>query len=106
MIKRFDIVWVNLDPTIGKEIKNTRPCIIVSPDELNEKLDTVIVAPITSTIKKWPFRLAITINNKQSSVAFDQIRTVSKLRVAKKIGSIRTTECQAVLNILLDMFAE
>jgi mRNA interferase MazF len=106
VIKRYDIVWVNLDPTIGKEIKKTRPCIIISPDELNEKLDTVIVAPITSTIKKWPFRLTITINNKQSSIAFDQIRTVSKLRVAKKIGSIRTAERQAVLNILLDMFAD
>ena len=62
-MQQFDIIWVNLDPTVGKEIKKTRPCVVVSPDELNDNLDTLIVVPLTRTIKKWPFRITITINN-------------------------------------------
>lgn len=106
MIKRFDIVWVNLDPTIGKEIKKTRPCLVISPDELNENLDTVIVAPITSTIKQWPFRLTIKVNNSTSSIAFDQIRSVSKMRAGKPVEKLSGPNKKKVLQILEAMFSE
>ena len=106
MTKRFEIVWVNLDPTIGKEIKKTRPCVVLSPNELNDNLDTLIVVPLTSTIKNWPFRMDITVNKKKSSMAFDQIRTVSKARVGKNIGILPTNDQQKALNILQVMFAD
>jgi mRNA interferase MazF len=106
VIKRFDIIWVNLDPTIGREIKKTRPCVVVSPDELNDNLDTVIVAPLTSTIKKWPFRITINITGKESSVALDQIRTISKERMGDKIGTLPPKDRPGVLSVLQAIFAE
>lgn len=106
MIKRFNILWVNLDPTVGKEIKKTRPCVVVSPNELNDNLDTLIVVPLTSTLKKWPFRMNIIIDGKKSSMAFDQLRTISKERAGKKIGSLSTRDQQKALNILQVMFAD
>ena len=106
MIKRFDIVWVNLDPTIGKEIKKTRPCVVVSPNELNEHLDTLIVVPLTSTIKSWPFRLTVAVGGKKSSMAFDQLRTVSKARVGVNIGSLPIKDRPKAINILQIMFAD
>ncbi len=105
MIKRFDVVWVNLDPTIGKEIKKKRPCVVVSPDELNHHLGTVIVVPVTSTIKNWPFRLNSKVGNKQSSMACDQLRTVSKERLGAKITILKKPEQTATLDILQKMFS-
>ncbi|MDQ5885157.1 MAG: mRNA interferase MazF [Patescibacteria group bacterium] len=105
-MKQFDIVWVNLDPTVGKEIKKTRPCVVVSPDELNDSLDTLIVVPLTSTIKNWPFRTNIVVNKKTSSMAFDQLRTISKNRVGKSIGRLSVIDQQKSLNILQTMFAD
>lgn len=105
MIKRFELYWVNLDPTIGKEIKKTRPCVIVSPDELNMGLDTVIVVPLTSTIKEWPFRKSTKITGTESSMAFDQIRTISKQRLSAKIGILPKAEQDSALVILQTMFA-
>lgn len=105
MIKRFDIVWVNLDPTIGKEIKKTRPCLVISPDELNDNLDTVIVAPITSTIKKWPFRLSVKVGNNISSIAFDQMRSVSKMRIGRPVEKLSGGNKKKVLQILEAMFS-
>jgi len=106
VIKRFDILWVNLDPTVGKEIKKTRPCVVVSPNELNDNLDTLIVVPLTSTLKKWPFRMSIIIGGKKSSMAFDQLRTISKERAGKKTGILPTIDQQKALNILQVMFAD
>ena len=105
-ISRFDIYWVNLDPTIGSEIKKTRPCIVVSPNEMNKALNTVIVAPLTSTIIDWPFRTTVSVGSKKSSVACDQIRTISKERIAERIGTISGLERSAVLTILQSIVGE
>ena len=88
MVERFDIYWVQLDPTRGREIRKTRPCVIVSPDELNTKLGTVIIAPVTSSLKKITFRVQCTIKNKIASIFLDQIRTVDNSRLVQKIGQL------------------
>jgi mRNA interferase MazF len=99
-------VWlVSLEPTIGSEINKTRPCVLVSPDETNRLLRTVIVAPLTSTIKSYPTRLSITFQNRPSSIALDQLRTVDKSRLIKKLGAISTNEYQSVADILVEMFS-
>jgi mRNA interferase MazF len=98
-----EIWWVNLDPTIGSEINKRRPCLIVSPDETNEHLRTVIAAPITSTIRPWPTRLTIKLQRQQSSVALDQIRAIDRTRLIKKITAI---DPEPALEILREMFAE
>lgn len=105
MTKRFDVYWVNLDSTIGKEIKKTRPCIVVSPDELNEFLDTVVVVPITSVWRDWPFRISMHIGNEASYAAVDQVRTISKQRLGKKITVLSEAESAALISILQKMFA-
>ena len=105
-IERFDLYWVDLDPTKGSEIQKTRPCIIVSPDEMNEVLKTVMVVPLTSTIIDWPFRTTITITSNQSSAACDQLRTISKERLHNKMGSLSSSEKEAILEILQTIFSE
>lgn len=105
MIRRFEVYWANLDPTIGKEIKKTRPCAVISPDELNDNLDTVIVVPLTSTIKNWPFRKSTKVTGTESAMAFDQIRTISKLRLTKRIGTLTKSEQEQALLVLQTMFA-
>jgi mRNA interferase MazF len=106
LVSRFDIYWVDLDPTKGSEIRKTRPCIIVSPDEMNQTLKTVIVVPITSTVVDWPFRTVITSTNKKSSAACDQLRTISKERLLTKIGTLKGAEKAAMLEILQAIFSE
>lgn len=99
-------VWlVSLEPTVGSEVRKTRPCVVVSPDETNRLLRTVIITPLTSTIKNYPTRLSITFQNRPSSIALDQIRTVDKSRLLKKLGTITSDECQSVANILVEMFS-
>ena len=103
--QRGEVWLVSLEPTIGLEIRKTRPCVVVSPNETNRLLRTVIVAPLTSTIKNYPTRLAIAFQNRQSSIALDQIRTVDKSRLLKKLGTITSEECQSVADILVEMFS-
>jgi mRNA interferase MazF len=99
-------VWlVSLEPIIGSEIRKTRPSIIVSPNETNRLLRTVIIAPLTSTVKNYPTRLSITFQDRHSSIALDQIRSVDKSRLLKQLGTITTDEYQLVANILVDMFS-
>ncbi len=104
-LSRFDIYWVNLDPTVGREIKKTRPCVIVSPDELNGSLGTVIVAPLTHTINNWPFRLTITHGSDKASIACDHIRSISKKRLVRPDGILDKTNQKKLLNILQATFA-
>lgn len=101
---QFDIYWVNLDPTEGSEIKKTRPAVIVSPDSMNKVLSTVVVAPLTSTIIKWPFRTVVEVTEQRSSVACDHIRSVSIKRLQKKIGTLSKSEQRQVMQILQTMF--
>lgn len=104
-IRQFDVFWLNLDPTIGRENNKTRPCVIVSPDIMNDALDTVIVVPLTSTIIDWPFRVTVRVNHKKSSAACDHIKSVSKNRIQKKIGHLSAKEQESILAIVQEIFA-
>ena len=103
--QRGEVWLVSLEPTVGSEIKKTRPCVVISPDETNRLLRTVIIAPLTSTIKNYPSRLVITFQNKQGSVVLDQIRTVDKSRLIKKLGIVTNEEYQSIARILIEMFS-
>jgi mRNA interferase MazF len=103
--QRGEVWLVSLEPTIGSEIRKTRPGVIVSPNETNKLLRTVIVAPLTSTIKSYPTRLNIVFQNRTSSIALDQIRTLDKSRLIKKLGKITLEESQSVADILVTMFS-
>ena len=106
MVKRFDVFLVNLDPTIGVEIKKTRPCIVISPDELNAHIGTVIVAPMTTVFREhYPFRAACEFQGKEGHIVLDQIRAIDKKRLVKKLGNIQVTEQKEVLRILASMFS-
>lgn len=105
-MKRGEIWLVALDPTVGSEIKKSRPCIIVSPPELNEHLRTVIVAPMTSKSFPAPFRVPVTHAGKKGLIVLDQIRSVDKIRLVKRVGAINTKTLSNVLTTLQEVFAE
>lgn len=104
VIKRFEIYYVNLDPTIGSEINKRRPCVIISTDDLNRSLNTVIVAPLTSTIRNYPTRINCFVDGKNGQIALDQIRTADKQRLSKKIGSLDDEVRDIVLKTISEMF--
>ena len=107
MVERFDVYLVNLDPQPAGEAKNTRPCVVVSPDEMNRYIQTVIIAPLSSpTPRLYPTRVPISFLNNERSVVLDQIRTVDKERLVKKVGRIEGAEKAQILKCLADMFAE
>jgi mRNA interferase MazF len=105
VVKRFEVYLINLDPTIGSEIKKTRPCLIVSPDEMNRFIRTVIVAPMTTKGTAYPTRVACKFRRKQGQVVLDQIRTVDKTRLVKKLGMLDKQTQEKVLSVLSEMFA-
>jgi mRNA interferase MazF len=106
VINRFDIFLVNLDPTIGSEIQKTRPCLIISPNEINHHIATVIVAPMTTKGQPYPTRVTCQFQGQNGQIVLDQIRTVDKTRLVKLLGQITTEEQKTVLDILAEMFAE
>lgn len=106
VVKRFDVFLVNLDPTIGSEIKKTRPCVVISPDEMNRYIATVIIAPMTTKGRTYPTRVACQFQGKDGQIVLDQIRTIDKTRLVKKLGQISQDEQVAVLDILAEIFAE
>lgn len=103
-MKRFEVWLVNLDPTVGSEINKTRPAVIVSPDELNAHLQTAVVVPLT-TGRSYPFRIATQVQGKKGVAAIDQIRTVDRRRLVKKVGTLRGNTAKRVLGALTEMFA-
>jgi len=105
-ITRFQVYLVNLDPTIGHEIKKTRPCLIISPNEMNNHIGTVIVAPMTTKGRSYPTRVQCSFQGKKSQAVLDQIRTVDKKRLVKKLGTINSKAQNSVLNILQELFAK
>lgn len=105
MIRRFDVYLVNLDPTIGSEINKTRPCVVVSPNEMNRHIRTVIVAPMTTKGRAYPSRIPCRFEGKDGEVVLDQLRTVDKRRLAKRLGALPEETQEAVLAGLLEMFA-
>ena len=105
VVKRFDIYLINLDPTIGSEIRKARPCLIISPDEMNNFIATVIIAPMTTKGRNCPTRVPCTFKRKRGQIVLDQIRTVDKTRLIKKLGSIGLDTQEKVLSTLAEMFA-
>lgn len=105
-IKRFDVFLINLDPTIGSEIKKTRPAVIISPDSMNlSRLKTVIIAPMTSTIKEhFPTRIVTAFKDKEGQIALDQFRSIDRTRIVKKLGSIEKTDQNKILDLLFIIF--
>ena len=103
-VNRFDVFLVSLDPTLGHEIKKTRPCAIVSPDEMNHHIGTVIIAPMTTKGREYPTRVPCTFQGVDGQIVLDQIRTVDKTRLAKKLGRLSPAASDRVLNVLIEMF--
>ncbi len=105
-MKQYDIVLVNLDPTIGSEIKKTRPCVIISPDEMNRHLLTVTIAPMTSQSKPYPTRIEVKHNNKKGWVVVDQIRTIDRQRIIKSLGKLSVREITNVKSVIRETFVD
>ena len=106
VIKRFEVYLANLDPTLGREIKKTRPAAIVSPDEMNNNIGTVIIAPMTTKGRPYPTRVACSFQGKDGWVVLDQIRTVDKRCLIKRLGKLEKETTQSILDTLAAMFAE
>ena len=106
VVKRFDVYLINLDPTIGTEIRKTRPCVVISPDEMNRHVGTVIVAPMTTKGRQYPTRVSCRFGGKDGQVVLDQLRTIDKVRVVKKLGRLSKHTQKAVLATLAEIFAE
>ncbi len=101
---RFDVFLVSLDPSQGSEIKKTRPCMVISPDEMNQHIKTLIVAPMTSKVRSYPTRVLITFDGREGNIVLDQIRTIDKSRLIKKLGTLDTKTASVVLETLGKMF--
>ncbi|MCC7353092.1 MAG: type II toxin-antitoxin system PemK/MazF family toxin [Anaerolineae bacterium] len=106
VVKRFDVFLVSLDPTLGSEIQKTRPCVVVSPDEMNRHIATVIVAPMTTQGRAYPTRVSCSFQGKDGQIVLDQLRTVDKARLVKRLGRVSTSVQKSVLTVLAEMFAE
>src|SRR5438067_1228678 len=106
VVQRFDVWLVNLDPTIGSEIQKTRPCVVISPDEMNRHIATIIIAPMTTQGRPYPTRISCRFQGKDGQVVLDQLRTVDKVRLVKKLGRLSDPEKKAVLHALAELFAE
>ena len=105
VVSRFEVYLVNLDPTVGSEIRKTRPCVIISPDEMNRYIRTVIVAPMTTKGRPYPTRVECRFGGKDGQVVLDQIRTVDKVRLVKKLGKLSGAAQDKILSSLAEMFA-
>jgi mRNA interferase MazF len=104
-IERFGVYRISLDPTIGAEMRKTRPCVVISPDELNKSLMTVIVAPLTTVTRRFPFRVDSSFGAKAGQIALDQLRAVDKRRLSKKLGRLDRQTANRVLRLLTEIFA-
>lgn len=106
MVEQFDVYWVDLNPTVGAEMQKIRPCVVVSPKELNRYLATVIIIPITSAIHGYPFRVVCQIDGRNGEIVTDQIRTVDKSRLKKRIATLAPDEQAELQDVLRQMFCE
>ena len=105
-IKQYQIILVNLDPTIGSEIKKTRPCVVISPNEMNKYLRTIVIAPMTTSSKNYPTRVKIKHDNKVGWIVLDQIRTVDRQRIVKSLGKLSIPEIKEVKSILKETYVD
>ena len=105
-LSQYQIVLVNLDPTIGSEIKKTRPCVIISPNEMNKYLQTIVVAPMTTTSRKYPTRIEVKHDMKIGWIVIDQIRTIDKQRIVKTLGRLSKPELKEVKSVMKETFID
>lgn len=105
-INQYNIVWVNLDPTIGSEIKKTRPCVVISPDEMNKYLNTIVIAPVTSKSKSYPTRIKFKNKNISGWIVLDQVRTIDKRRIIKVAGKLSITTIGSVKQIIKETYVD
>lgn len=105
-MNQYDIVLVNLDPTVGSEIKKTRPCVIVSPNEMNHNIQTVVICPLTTSARKYPTRVELNHNGKKGWIAIDQIRTIDKIRIVKTLGTITKNEILTLKSVIKETFVD
>ncbi len=106
MVRQFDVYWVDLNPTVGAEMQKIRPCVVVSPRELNDHLDTVIIVPVTSAIHGYPYRVGCRIMNRDGEIATDQIRTIDKRRLKSRVATLASSEIAMLQDVLHQMFCE
>ena len=105
-IKQYQIILVNLDPTIGSEIKKTRPCVVISPNEMNKYLRTVVIAPMTTSSRKYPTRVKVKHDNKIGRIVLDQIRTTDRQRIIKVFGELQDFEIQELKSVLKETYID
>ena len=106
VIHQYDIFWVDLNPTMGHEIKKIRPCVVLSPDEMNFNIDTIIIAPMTTKSRNYPIRIKIEFEKKTGCIVLDQIRSIDKMRLKEKSSHLKETEILEVKNILKEMLVD
>jgi mRNA interferase MazF len=102
-INQYDVHWIDLNPTIGSEMSKTRPCVIISPDEMNRFLKTVIIAPVTHTLKSYPSRINCKIDGQAGSVMLDQLRTINKIRIKAKLSKLTSKEIVQLKTVINEM---
>ena len=105
-LTQYEIVLVNLDPTIGSEMKKTRPAVIISPNEMNKYLNTIVISPMTSSTKSYPTRVEVNHNKTKGWIVLDQIRTIDRQRITKKLGSLTPKEIEKVKSVLKETFVD
>ena len=105
-INQYDIVLVNLDPTMGSEMKKTRPCVVLSPNEMNKYLQTIVIAPMTSSSKNYPTRIKVVHNGQQGWVVIDQIRTIDRNRIIKRFETLKSKEIEQVKNAIKETYVD
>lgn len=103
-IIQYEIVLVNLDPTVGSEIQKTRPCVVISPNEMNKHLQTIVIAPLTSSSKPYPTRVQIKQTKTKGWIVIDQIRTIDRMRIVNKLGHLTLAEIAAVKDVIMEAF--
>lgn len=106
MVKQYQVVLVNLDPTVGSEINKTRPCVVISPDDMNSHLNTIVVAPMISNLRKYPSRIEVMTGQKLGMVALDQIKTIDKIRIIKNFNSLNQTEISEIKLVIKKLFVD
>jgi mRNA interferase MazF len=105
-ISQYQIILVNLDPTLGSEIKKTRPCVVISPNEMNKFLNTVVIAPMTTSSKNYPTRIEVRHDNKIGWIVLDQIRTIDKQRIIKELGRLTKSEINELKSVLKETYID
>lgn len=106
LVKQYEVYWVNLDPTVGSEMKKVRPCLVVSPDEMNKYLNTITIAPLTTRSKSYPTRVKVQIGEKASWIVLDQLRSIDRVRLYQRIGTIDTPAIGQVKQIIKAMLVD